>query len=56
MLTNFQRQKICEAAASGGWSKVTLVAWAKEEFNLKKIPAQSTISYTIKKRVGLLSQ
>ena len=47
MLTNYQRQKFCEAAASRSWNQITLAAWAKEEFRLGRLAAINLLRYPI---------
>ena len=50
VLNNYQRQKLCAIQSTNKLNQISLANWAKEEFKLAKIPAQSTISNILKKR------
>lgn len=51
-LTNYQRKIICEFYHKNGgvMSQKDLAQWTKHEFNLKKTPAQSTISGILRRQ------
>lgn len=51
-LTNYQRKIICEfyQKSGGVMSQKDLAQWTKHEFNLKKTPAQSTISGILRRQ------
>ncbi|GMF11159.1 unnamed protein product [Phytophthora lilii] len=51
-LTNYQRKVICEfyRKSGGVMSQKDLAQWTKHEFNLKKTPAQSTISGILRRQ------
>lgn len=51
-LTNYQRKVICEfyQKTGGVMSQKDLAQWTKHEFNLKKTPAQSTISGILRRQ------
>uniref|UniRef100_A0AAV1UAD4 HTH CENPB-type domain-containing protein n=1 Tax=Peronospora matthiolae TaxID=2874970 RepID=A0AAV1UAD4_9STRA len=51
-LTNYQRKLICEfyRKSGGVMSQKDLAQWTKHEFNLKKTPAQSTISGILRRQ------
>lgn len=51
-LTNYQRKIICEfyQKTGGVMSQKDLAQWTKHEFNLKKTPAQSTISGILRRQ------
>lgn len=51
-LTNYQRKLICEfyQRTGGVMSQKDLAQWTKHEFNLKKTPAQSTISGILRRQ------